>query len=349
MVYGAGYLGLALLLIWRPTGEPPDWAAALLVSSLLLGGFLIGVAPFLLPRNALARFERREEDRCLETPEPRSYAIDLVDRGMAYHALVKPPRRARGETPRLTHRGRRLENRLRLARLRTPAVAAKTKVLVPSLILAVLLIVGLIVVNTHVAARLDQGTEKNIATLAVVLAVVAAGVAFLGRLRLTVLQDSAGLRGFEWENASPLPSPLGAAVKAFWLVTFYSAVAAFAYWNPGEVMGAMSEALAVGAVLLGTFHAMFVPSWTNRSVLAWTEELEVARAGDARAETAVAAAHDAASAADEAKAAARPTTKVPTAADLAAAAEAAAGAARTARAASEEAQTALRQDRRRPR
>ena len=337
VVYGAGYLGLALVLVWRPAGEPPDWAAALLVSSLLLGVFLIAVAPFLLPRNALARFERLEENRALETPEPASYAIDLVDRGLAYRALVKRPGLERGEKPRLTQRGRRLENRLRLTRLRTPAAAAKTKVLIPSLILAVLLVVGLVVVNTDVAAQLDRGTRTNITTLAAVVALVAAGVAFVGRRRLGVLLDSGGPRGLEFENASPLPSPWGAAAKALGLVLFYAAVAAFAYWNPGEVLGGVSELLAVGAVLLGTFHALFVPSWTNRSLLAWTEELEVARARDVRAEAAVEAAVAATRAADSAKAAATVASAPPTQADRDAVA-AAAGAAADA----EEAATAAR-------
>ena len=322
VVYGAGYLGLAVVLVWRPSGEPPDWAAALLVSSLLLGVFLIAVAPFLLPRNALARFERQEEDRAVETPEPGSYAIDLVDRGLAYRALVKRPRLERGETPRLTHRGRRLENRLRLARLRTPAAAAKTKVLIPSIILVLLLLVGMVVVNTDVADRLDQGTRTNISALAAVVALLAAGVAFLGRRRLGVLLESGGPQGLEFENASPLPSPLVAAAKALGLVLFYSAVAAFAYWNPGEVLGGVSELLAVGAVLLGTFHALFVPSWTNRSLLAWTEELEVARARDARAEAAVEAAVAATRAADSAKAVANVASGPPSDADREAAAAA---------------------------
>ena len=36
----------------------------------------------------------------------------------------------------------------------------------------------------------------------------------------------------------------------------------------------------MAAVLLGAFHALFLPSWTNRSVLVWTERLEVDRAHD---------------------------------------------------------------------
>ena len=312
VVYGAGYLVIALLLVWRPERRAAE-----------LGGRTARETRSFWAHSSSSSHRScspamrwhdsnsGEADRALEAPEPELYAVDLVERGLAYHALVKQPRLDRGEKPRLTQRGRRLENRLRLARLRIPAAAAETKMLAPTIILLALVAVGVLAILMDATEAVNQTAKSNIAAAAALIALIAAGVAFLGRRRLDVLLDTGGSRGLRWDDSSPVASPPVAALQALFWSLFYSAVAAFALWNPGGVQSAVADVFAVGAVVVGLFHALFVPSWINRSVLRWTEELEVVRARDLDAEPAVTAAVRAARAADRAKKAARLGAQTP--------------------------------------
>ena len=61
----------------------------------------------------------------------RAYATDLVVRGAAYRALVRDRPGKDERLPSLTGRGRRLEKRVNLSRLRTPAATARPTVAAP--------------------------------------------------------------------------------------------------------------------------------------------------------------------------------------------------------------------------
>ena len=90
---------------------------------------------------------------------------------------------------------------------------------------------------------------------------------------------SGAFGGFEYDDATLIESPTWVALKTTGLAVVYAGAAVVADLNPYDVLPAwLAELLVVGAVVIGVFHAVFVPSWTNRSVLAWAERQEIERA-----------------------------------------------------------------------
>jgi patatin-related protein len=135
VLYGLGYLGLGLGVAWRwlePTSPP--WLVALCVSALGLGVTLAVGLPATAPLLALRTLERAEHRRDPETrrfvvhdpvapgdrPHPvvarwtaqRSYAVDLVERGVGYRWLVGDAPGPDGRAPSLRPRGVELLRRL---------------------------------------------------------------------------------------------------------------------------------------------------------------------------------------------------------------------------------------------
>ncbi|QIM21165.1 DUF3376 domain-containing protein [Phycicoccus sp. HDW14] len=135
VLYGLGYLVLGLGVAWRwlePTSPP--WLVALCVSALGLGLALAVGMPMVSPLLALRTLERAEHRRDPEArrfvvhdpvalpghPEAvlvrwtaqRSYAVDLVERGVGYRWLVGDAPGPDGRAPSLRPRGVELLRRL---------------------------------------------------------------------------------------------------------------------------------------------------------------------------------------------------------------------------------------------
>lgn len=110
VLYGAGYLAIAAFLSTRGDWLEAGWMRALVAASVVLGALLILVVPLWLPLRALRRIADREVRHAVGTAAPPSpspsgaevsaaqaaaaqgTAMDLLDRGVAYRALVRVPR-----------------------------------------------------------------------------------------------------------------------------------------------------------------------------------------------------------------------------------------------------------------
>ncbi len=110
--YGAGYLGVAAFVSARPDWLSQVWAQVLVLTAVLLGLVLVLVLPWALPLWALVSSHNAEMRRQARSGEPwppptpcgsssrqharATLAADLVSRGVAYRATVRPPAQPTG-------------------------------------------------------------------------------------------------------------------------------------------------------------------------------------------------------------------------------------------------------------
>ncbi|HQR27611.1 MAG TPA: patatin-like protein [Nocardioides sp.] len=132
VVYGTGYLVLALVLVRDPWDWRADaWAQALCLTALLLGALLTLVVPVAVPLRALAGVVVAEQDRAHTVPEflatpgdfaghdvgeitaDQSYVVDLIQRDAAYRRWVAYQPGKGVAVPRLTRSGQRIRRLVR--------------------------------------------------------------------------------------------------------------------------------------------------------------------------------------------------------------------------------------------
>lgn len=96
VLYGAGYLALAVVLVRQDRWLDVVWVRALLATSLVLGVVLVVGAPLWLWRSTMRGVIKREiarakETNILEAPRRRAVAEDMVARGVSYRGFVVEP------------------------------------------------------------------------------------------------------------------------------------------------------------------------------------------------------------------------------------------------------------------
>ncbi len=121
VIYGTGYLALAVLLIFKPQWTQEPWSLAALLTTAVLGLALTLVLPWWLPLRAIRRTEHSVRERVRLIPAqddsgipqfpvpPREGLVvqDLLNHGESYRWLISAPRSG-DSAPTLTRRGRHL-------------------------------------------------------------------------------------------------------------------------------------------------------------------------------------------------------------------------------------------------
>ncbi|MGB6005358.1 MAG: hypothetical protein WBG36_12195, partial [Ornithinimicrobium sp.] len=131
VLYGAGYLGVAAFVSARPDWLSQQWAQVLVLTTALLGLVLVLVLPWALPLWALISSHNAEMRRQTRSGKPwppptppeadpaehakNTLATELVSRGVAYRARVRPPADPIG-SPRLRPLGAYLNWRMARSR-----------------------------------------------------------------------------------------------------------------------------------------------------------------------------------------------------------------------------------------